>query len=329
MTLPRRFIAYGAYNLANDRNLGAVGGGDTRNYFQYIADGGWPINLVRVWVFRRSTADTLPPDRAIHLYQPDHTINPTYLDNLELLVKLAAAKGFWVQVCLFNYHVCKFPEEVPEDCPPELLPAYGTGTTLCGRLQTFFQPSQNATTHKQKELIAAVGNRLKTKTNVLWEIGNELRMDGGGCGDVDNQNLVAWIQIMKDALVNVVGASPLITTSTGVTNESMTLRNIPFSFFDFHAGQWGIDSSPQSRDLQENILDAKRRAATYNPNAFLIINDDGVGDADRTPGAVGAWASKAFSLGLHYSTKSTYPPQPWSTHTLDQLRIANQNFPPP
>lgn len=39
MTLPRRFIGYGAYNLAFDRDLGRQGT-DPRNYFEFLSDGG-------------------------------------------------------------------------------------------------------------------------------------------------------------------------------------------------------------------------------------------------------------------------------------------------
>ncbi len=323
MALPKRFICYGAYNLANDRELGAIGGSDTRNFFQYLSDGGWPINLVRVWVFRNATIETLPSARAIRLYRSDYTVNPNYLENLEKVVDEAALKKFWVQVSLFPYHAIADIDECPENIPPELQPNFGA--SVCSRLKTFFQPSQNATTHKQKELINAVGTRLKSKSNVLWEIGNELRMDTAGCVAVDNRNLAAWVGIMKDALVSVVGSSALITTSTGKlnTSEAVILNNVPFSFFDFHAGQWGVEPG----DLQENILDAKRRAAGYNPNAFLIINDDGIRNVD--PGLIGTWASKAFSLGLHYATKAPYPPQPWAIPTLNQLKIANANFPAP
>ena len=325
MALPKRFIGYGAYNLANDRELGAIGGTDTRNFFQYLSDGGWPVNLVRVWVFRNATIEGLPSTRAIRLYRSDHSINPNYLDNLELLVKEAAQRNFWVQVSLFPYHAIADINELPENVPPELQPDFDPTLSDCARLRKFFQPSQNATTQKQKELIYAVATRLATKPNVLWEIGNELRMDTGDCGPADNRDLAAWVGIMKDTLVSVVGTSAFITTSTGTlaTSEAAILNNVPFNFFDFHGGQWGISPG----DLQENILEAKRRAASYNPNAFLIINDDGVPKGAHTPGAIGAWASKAFSLGLHYATKSPYPPQPWSTDTLNQLKIADRNFP--
>jgi hypothetical protein len=326
MTLPRRFIGYGAYNLAFDRDLGRLGT-DPRNFFEFLSDGGWPVNLVKVIVFRNATIETLPSARAIRLYRSDHTVNPNYLDNLEKVVDQAALKKFWVQICIFHHQAVKDIDEVPENIPPELQPNFGS--SLCERLKKFFQPSGNATTRKQRELIDAVGTRLKSKTNVLWEIGNELRMEGAGCGDAENRGLVDWINLMRTALVSVVGGSPLITTSTGETNESVTLRNVPLSFFDFHSGQWGMHPDANPPDLKENILDARGRAGTYSPSAFLIVNDDGLHDENRTAGAVGSWASKAFSLGLHYSTKATYPPQPWATHTLDQLRIADRNFPPP
>jgi hypothetical protein len=314
--VPRRLIGYGAYNLCFDSQLGKTSS-DPRNFFDVLSGGGWPVNLVKVICFRKSVIEGLPLDRAVSLYRPDRTINPAFLDNLVKLVDYAATKKFFVQVCIFHYHAVKDPNESPENIPGELQPNFSA--PLCSRLQTFFTASSNAVTHKQKELVGQLGQRLAGRWNVIWELANEVRMDGAGCTDEDNRNLVAWLSHMRDALTQSAGSDINVGTSTGIANEQVTGRNLPVTFFDFHSGQWSATG-----DYRFGIRTAKERAASYNPGAFLIINDDGVHDEQRTEANITNWAGTAFQRGLHYASKATYPPgQAFSTHTLNALKHAN------
>ncbi|HEX3126303.1 MAG TPA: hypothetical protein VH394_03140 [Thermoanaerobaculia bacterium] len=318
--VPRRLIGYGAYNLCFDSQLGKSAT-DSRNFFDVLKGDGWPVNLVKVICFRKSTIEGLPLSRAISLYKPDRTINPLFLDNLVKLVDYAAGKDFWVQVCIFHYHAVKDPNESPENIPGELQPNFNT--SLCDRLKKFFTASSNNITQKQKELVAQLGQRLAGRPNVIWELANEVRMDGTGCTSADNSNLVAWLSHMRDALINNTGPDIHVGTSTGIDNEQVTGRNLPATFFDFHSGQWSALG-----DYSFGIRTSKERAASYNSSAFLIINDDGVPDAQRTGANITNWATAAFQRGLHYATKSTYPPgQAFSTHTLNALKLSNNNTP--
>lgn len=314
--VPRRLIGYGAYNLCFDSQLGKSAT-DQRNFFDVLKGDGWPVNLVKVICFRKSIIEGLPLGRAISLYKPDRTINTAFLDNLVSLVDYAAGKGFWVQVCIFHYHAVKDPNESPENIPGELQPNFSA--PLCSRLQTFFTASNNNVTHKQKELVAQLGQRLAGRSNVIWELANEVRMDGQGCTDADNRNLVAWLSHMRDALIQNAGPDIHVGTSTGITNEQVTGRNLPVTFFDFHSGQWSATG-----DYRFGIRTAQERAVSYNADAFLIINDDGVPDAQRNEANITNWAGTAFQRGLHYATKSPYPPgQPFSIHALNGLKHAN------
>jgi hypothetical protein len=148
-------------------------------------------------------------------------------------------------------------------------------------------------------------------------------MDGAGCTDADNSNLVAWLSHMRDALINSAGPDIHVGTSTGIDNEQVTGRNLPVTFFDFHSGQWAALG-----DYSFGIRTSKEHAASYNNSAFLIINDDGVPDTQRTGANITNWATAAFQRGLHYATKSTYPPgQAFSTHALNALKLSNANTP--
>ena len=112
-----QYIGYGAYNLCFDRDLGLLNG---KNFFQYIRDGGWPVNHVKVICYRKASLELLPevPDpRTIPVYKSDGTINQAFLANLAKLVSSARQFGFTVQVCIFSYHSVARAEA------PEFLPA--------------------------------------------------------------------------------------------------------------------------------------------------------------------------------------------------------------
>ena len=167
----------------------------------------------------------------------------------------------------------------------------------------FFAPGIDARTHKQKELVAQLGQKLKGCDNVIWELANELRVLVDSGHRADNQNHVAWLGQMRDALRSNAGQNINITTSTAILNEGQLLTGLPLTVFDFHSGQWNATG-----DYTSGIADAKARAASYNPQAPLIINDDGVPDSLRSPVNVKRWASAAFDIGLNFATKAPYPP---------------------
>lgn len=351
-TIPRRLIGYGAYNLCFDTLLGRRTN-DPRepNLFQRMRAEGWPVNLVKVIVFRNAGIEGLTPQafpgRRVTLYDSNREINEAFLVNLAALVDAAAAVSpkFYVQVCIHHYHAVKYLEEQPENAPLVLQPNFGD--FLVHRLRKFFSPSLDARSHAQKQLVAALGQTLKGKTNVLWELANEVRIDGhheaGEDAEAhnDNSNLVGWLSQMRQALIDNTGPDIHVTTSTGyymqqntgeILNEQVTMRHLPVTFFDFHSGQWDFpfEGNPprQVEDYQFGIRTSKERAAAYNPNAFLIINDDGLHDDHRTAPNIGQWSLAAFQRGLHYSTKSPYPPaKDLSSQVLQALKTSNNSVP--
>lgn len=333
--LPRRLAGYGAYNLCFDRMLGRLRNDSDPDYFKTIRQqlklG--KINLVRVICFRHSQKEDLPANRAIPLYAKTQTtpsqivVNPAFLQNLEDLVESAEQSNFWVQVSIFHFHAIATPEggPVPPGQPrkpeePELLPLAlrpDRSASKCQRLKTFFhpQPAKPAQLARQKQLTAAIVGRLRGRPKVIYEIGNELRMEGAGCTASDNCQLAEWMNVIKTEILRV-DPTAHVGTSTGKhgrqlvgDNEEEIFRTCPAklvpTYFDFHSGEWVSD------DLRVlGIKEAAQRAKSYlgiTTTPSLIIDDDGVHDRNRTLANVVKWSTAAFAEGLHYATKQTYP----------------------
>ena len=342
MALPSRLLAYGAYNLAHDKYMGKPPNGLGPIFFKYLRDGGWPVNLVKVICFRNSGQDLLAPARRLALYDPQHNINPSFINNLSNTVDQARQFGFWVQVCLFSFQSVVGGEQ-PENAPtvfnlglPGTVPVDAADSRA--RLRAFFNAADTARFAEQTRLVRQIADRLRVYPNVLWELANELRISNqDNPPNADNCQLVTWLNKTRDVLVHALQGTPArITTSTGTELQSerfffrrISTDNCPSpalraEYFDFHSGQWntGLDSAAA-------ILRAKQRAITgangYNPNAFLIINDDGLrGEAPAE--SIRAWAAAAFRNGLHYSAKQTYPPgRDWNIPVLNALKQAFNN----
>lgn len=250
---------------------------------------------------------------------PPIIVNKAFLTNLVDLVTSAEKLGFWVQVSIFHYHAIATPNggntkvpEVPELLPVLLQPA---GATALERLKNFFNPTPAKPEQlvRQLELVEAIVSHLKGRPKVIYEIGNELRIDGKGSTNDDNFRLAEWMNIVKNKILSV-DSGALVGTSTGNqgddagANEEEIFRDAPHilvpNYFDFHSMEW-IDNETTPR-----IMAAARRAKNYlgiKTTPPLIINDDGLHDANRTAANIQQWATDAFGRGLHYSTKGTYP----------------------
>ncbi|HKP86009.1 MAG TPA: hypothetical protein VJZ26_07935 [Blastocatellia bacterium] len=335
MSIPSRLIGYGAYNLCFDRWLGKPPSGGPI-FFAAIRNGGWPVNLVKVICFRNSGIEGLPETRRVTLYDNRKAINTAFIDNLNNLVDQARQFNFSVQVCLFHFHAITAPAETPENVPDVLNPA-NLGTNNYQKLTSFFNISDQARLNEQIRFVRAIGDRLRGYNNVLWELANEVRIQGGTPAQnaTGNCGLVAWLKRMRTELITSLQGRPfVITTSTGIDNERVTFSPsrpvdgcnesaLPAEYFDFHAGQWGAVDN-----FATGIANAKARVAGYNRNAFLIVNDDGVNNTMRTADWVKARAKEAFRQRVHYASKQEYPPGvPLDTLTLDKLREANNEQP--
>jgi hypothetical protein len=342
--LPYRLAGYGAYNLAFDKLLGRKRNPTDTDFFATIFNNGYrKINLVKVICFRWTQTEGLLPERAIPLYVNTPSgvqINQAFLSNLVTLVERAASYHFWVEVCIFHQQAIAAPDgtgskpvrELPETLPPALMPR---GANACQRLRNFFnpRPANPDQLALQKDLVKAIVTKLKDHSNVLFEIGNELRIAGSDpphdCSIADNCALAEWLNIMGCQITDILDQTNSIGTSTGAFDEQPAPekneilifnsdRTIyppcakPFSpgYFDFHFGQWYY-----AEDLALGMTFAKQRADAYKGRPTpLIINDDGTPKALRTLENYELWARTAFGLGapptrvpLHYLSKQKYP----------------------
>jgi len=355
-----RLIGYGAYNLCFDRDLGPNQGKD---FFQFIRDGGWPVNLMKIICFRRATLEGLPalPDpRTIPLYTPTGAINQLFLQNVQKLVARARTLGFTVQICLFHYHAIA-RDEAPENMPAVLRkPA---NASVCDYMKYFFNPGSAVLT-EQLKLVTALVNQLRftnNLSNVIWEVANELRVDS--CGEAGNRaancGVVSWINRIAQGIRDTAppGSNPPIITSTGTytdqptttvknpikgaANESITYNrhrpadgcsNPQFEppLFDLHSGQWEAlgTIAEYGPALKSGIHNRFFFGYGYQ-NPSFIINTDGLHDVERTAEAVQSYATEAFRNGHHFATKGWYPPHdpPYDIGQLDALRNANRAFP--
>lgn len=279
--LPKRLIGYGAYTLAFDPKLGGSvdEGVVVPDFFDQIrANTHWqPVNHVRVICFWRSTVEGMPADRTTPLFgrvEPPANgpiVNPRFLDTLKRLVVKAGKPrmGFWVQICLFNYHAVAVPDDLPENMPHAMRPVNGSGAD---RLRSFFSLSHSAERVRlQKQMITEIATHLKDYPNIIWEIGNELRIsrvppDNKETVPIfpeDNcKTLCEWMNAMKAHLLDVLGQDAWITSSTGSFGDSppqneeelySPVRSVkcgkggPFlpNLADLHAGQWEFDKSTE------------------------------------------------------------------------------------
>jgi hypothetical protein len=351
-----RLIGYGAYNLCFDNLLGQPAGGGP-DFFQYIRDHQYPVNLVKIICYRKTDADLLPVTnpRTTPLYNQDGSINHNFLVNFQNLVNRARTTNFTVQVCIFSY------QSVAEHETPAAVPAVLNLSSLgpCDRVKTFFTLQNAAVVAEQVKLVQALVNQLRYTGNldshVIWEIANELRCDVCNPDKLHpeynrtvNCSIVPWLNRMAQAIRDAAGPiATTVLTSTGLWNDALAFQpggaNEKITFdthrpadgcsspaftpgiFDLHAGQW--DATGNYQKALTN--DVKYRFLSYGyPSPRIIINDDGVRPAQRTNDLVKAWATAAFQNGYSYSSKQEYPPAlPFDNGALDALKAANAAVP--
>lgn len=272
-----RIIEYGAYNLCFDPTLGKLGGGGP-DFFKFMKDHRYPVNRVKVILYRNSLQEGLQPGQSIPLFAA-RKLNPRFLVNLQNLVKRGQDSRISVQLCLFSYHSVVGGEE-PE-APPAILDTKAWPGTPCSKLRRFFSLDDAAVVAEQSKLVRDIVTHLRQTVGlagVVFEIANELRSDvcrkEDGTPDAEknrqgNCQMVRWLNAMQDVVR--AAAAPVaarMTTSTGTHDESIIRgrigeaneaivfdklrrtgncadpRSFVPSFFDLHAGQWepiGVD----------------------------------------------------------------------------------------
>lgn len=287
------FTGYGAYTLSFWKKATTSEPDLFAGFFRDIAaprgTGSRPgANLHRTILFQREGTEGIPANHQELLLTSALDVSATYLKNLARFVDVAATNNVVVQVCLFNYHGVTGAGGIQ---PPTHFTF--TDADPGARFRKFFKvgaPYQGF----QANLIAKVAQALSGRWNVIWEVGNELRIPGGETSDYHNSDLTAWIAWAAQAIRQK--ASQLITTSTGtltavpgggVPNEQPVNQLPGLDLAAFHYGQWSA-----------NIPGAVNRAAGYS-DRHVVLDGDG-SNGVLTAAQVQSFATQALSGTLQY-----------------------------
>lgn len=269
-TFGLQFTGYGAYGLSFEKD--ATNSNLFGNFFRDVSNYG--VNFHRTMLFVKEHWEN-PNQANVHRVLLDGdpknaSANPQYLANFNKLVGAAKSRGVVVQVCLFAHHGvvassnCNLP-----------LPVVLTGTPH-DRYRAFCNTaSQYLPT--QTNFIDAVVRQLSAHWNVVYEVGNEMRVPQPVAAYNDS-HLKAWIDWVA-ARVRTNDATHLISTSTGVENEALINSSPRIQYCSFHQGQWTA-----------NLDAACDRAKNYG-NKHVVYDDDG---APRPLASVRAWSKAAL-----------------------------------
>src|ERR1044071_4274787 len=362
----KRIVGYGCYNLHFDRGLGACPATGGKPLLTYIRSLYKKVNHIKVIIFRNAMAGGVVPDRAVQLYRQGGTINQELIDNLRALVEEARRlePQFWVQICIWHYHALKYKDlsEYPEHAPVVLAPNWDLG--LEDRLAAYYAPSasRQAAFAEHKRLFERIGREFGGYDNVIFELGNEMRirdddrqlpippnpgqLDPNKAGD--ERNLKAWLATNLQALRNAAPGPIRVCTSTGIDNEYIFFKapgGLAVDFFDFHSGEWGMTDDTVARHSDRNstkypagIRGCRDNAAVYKPGGKVLINTDGLfrsTDSVENSGEFAQlmqnWVGEAFQKGVSFVTNGFYPPKASgvSRPMLDALEHAANSIPEP
>ncbi|PYQ31679.1 MAG: hypothetical protein DMF56_00810 [Acidobacteria bacterium] len=336
LSFDKRIIGYGALNLHFDRGLGASGATGGKTLLTFIRSLYKKVNHVKVIIFRKATAE-VPAENAIQLYQPDGTINQALIDNLRALVEEARRlePQFWVQICVWHHQAIADQREYPDNAPAVLAPNWTVGAAK--RLQDYYAPSasRQAAFAEHKRLFERIAREFSGYDNVLFEVGNEMRiwnddrlpdsdqLDPGKAGD--ERNLKAWLAGNLQALRGAASRPIRVCTSSGIDNEYIFFKpssgGLDVDFYDFHAGQWGMTDGTRARNPDKTstkypagIRGCRDNAAVYKPGAKVLINTDGLFGPEKLETSaefaqyMELWVREAFQKGVSFVTKGFYPP---------------------
>ncbi len=249
-------------------------------------------NLHRTMLFHRENHEGIPDAHLEPLLTPSLALSNLYKNNLIRFVNVAATYGVFVQVCLFSYHGVT-GIGVNQVGPPKYF-TFPPDSDALTRFRTFFRvgtPAQAPYQAFQTALIDTVAQALRNAPNVIWEVGNELRIPGPEASAYNNSHLTAWIDwVARRIRQNLSTTTPqLISTSTGTfaQNEQPVNQLQSLDHACFHLGQW-----------ENNIPGAVSRAQSYS-DRHVIIDTDGA-NGKFVANQVQGFATTALSGTLKY-----------------------------
>lgn len=309
---PLQFLGYGPYTLSFYKP-GQGGRHSFHDFFSELVR--HKINFHRTLLFCDEAHEGNPnPVRLLLKKGPDPRnadINPAYLQNLKLLVKTAKRYNIVVQVCLFFHHTVA--GDSTDIHPPAPLTFAALGNTPVNRYRNFYH-CNSSWRPLQERLIRAVTRTLMNDWNVVYEVGNELRIPKREKGDqaYANADLRNWVSWAAD-LLHRCSYGKLVTTSTGTQDQNEAIINkIPrISFGSFHGDQW--DTYTDNKNLPAEMQAALDRSKSYGPGHHLVIDDDGHQNGRKEKEKVREWAFRALRLGGEQQASFNHkgPYRPW------------------
>jgi len=286
LRLATAFTGYGAYSLSFWKKAVASEPDLFNGFFRDISAlrGSTPrpsANWHRTILFQAEGTEGIPENHQQLMLTPSLAVCAAYLTNLKRFVDVANTHGVIVQVCLFHFLAITGAHDTK---PPTHFPLSGTDQGL--RFRTFCKVGGQHQTF-QSNMITAVTQALKDRPNVVWEVGNELRIPGGETTDYKNADLTAWINWVAQKIRQ--NAPQLISTSTGLlTQNERPVNQLPsLDHCSFHLGQWRPD-----------IAGAVNRAASYS-DRHVVIDTDGA-NGTLVSSEVQGYATTALSGVLKY-----------------------------
>lgn len=267
-----QLMGYGSYCMSfeKDPNNTKLFG----NFFRDVSAYG--VNLNRTMLFLKETYEN---QNAANIHRllldgnaTNATVNPQYLANLNRFVVEAKLRGVVVQVCLFMHHAvvassnCDMPKPVVLSGTPH------------DRYRSFFN-TQSPYQQTQINFIDAVVRQLLPHWNVVYEIGNELRVPNP-VATYNDSHLKAWIDWVAARIRNI-DAGHLISVSTGIENEALINSSPRIQFCSFHQGQW-VGKMDAACDKGKNY-----------GNKHVVFDDDG---GRRPLETVRAWSKAALNV---------------------------------
>lgn len=328
LSFAKRIVGYGCWTLHADKEWGKFGTvTNNLTLLTFLRTLYKKVNHIKVILFRNPKLE-VPDDRVIPLYR-DGTINQALIDNLKSLVDEAAKQGFWVQICIWHHHAIADPNEYPESAPTILAPKWELEAGP--RLAAYYAPSaaRQAAFAEQRKLFERIGRDFGGYDNVIFELGNEMRIWDSDHKPAPNQNeldpakvgdelnLKAWLANHLQALRASAPGPIRVCTSTGIDNEYTLFKpanGLNVDYFDFHAGEWGMFGF-KGTGYPAGIRGCRDNAAVYKPGGKVLINADGLFHGQTLASSaefasyMEFWASEAFQKGVSFVTKGWYPPK--------------------
>lgn len=265
---PIQLLGYGSYSLCHFKNQGHLDP-KLNEFFGALARNNCNFHRTILFSSGNYEIDNQPTIPLLKKVGGKYCANPDFFTNLANMARAAWRNGVILEVCLFNHHPIAAPHQVP--MPPEF-PSDDLGDGDWVRYKNFFA-KDSKWAGLQQEIIQKTTQYLMNHWNVIYEVGNELRVPTPN-DTYGEKHLKEWVAWAAD-LLKKGSHGKLVSTSTGIGNAA-SLNQIPAtSYATFHSGQWFTPANIAGG------MEAARLMAAKWGDKHVIMDDDGMDKAIR------------------------------------------------